>query len=290
MAETDRIVLCCLADIAAFRRITSACTRLKLHAVRISGLEGSTKPRSGVVCLFVYDLECSEPRIGVNIVRQFQIHYPTRSVFLYYKHTSVAAELVSRLGQRLGVTARAQLPGSSDEVAQLTRFIRGLIMDEPELLLRRLTQVLLHQSPRDTIWRFTEALLVRFEAAEPGAPRVEQLAEHADLRPWRLRRACRSAPAPNPERLAEWLTFIYVLQLAQWECISVARAAHRTGLDERYMRGLRARLLPDFPSLRRPLIPHAVTRAITRLAEECGFIAREATDAVRRAVGRDGST
>ena len=85
--------------------------------------------------------------------------------------------------------------------------------------------------------------------------------------------------------MVEWLTFIYVLQLARQEALSVAGAAKRTGLDERYVRQLRAKLLPDFPELRRPLPPHAVTHAMMRVGEECGLSRDQATDAVRRIVG-----
>ena len=130
-----------------------------------------------------------------------------------------------------------------------------------------------------------ETLLARLEAAEPGAPPIEQLARRAGFTPWGLRRACRKASAPNPERLVEWLTFIYVLQLARQEMLSVAGAAQRVGLDERYVRQLRAKLLPDFPELRKPVIPHAVTHAVMRLREECGLSRDQATGAVRRIVG-----
>ena len=152
------------------------------------------------------------------------------------------------------MTSRAQLPGSPDESAELTRFIRGLMMHAPDLLLRRLTQVLLHQSPGGIIGRFVEALVARFEAAEPGAPPVEALAVRAGLKPWLLRRACRAAPAPNPERLTEWLTFIYVLDLARWENISVGRASTQVGLSDRYMRHLRA-CCPNCLSCENPSSP-----------------------------------
>jgi len=87
----------------------------------------------------------------------------------------------------------------------------------------------------------------RIEAAEAGAPPVEALAVRAGLKPWLLRRACRTAPAPNPERLTEWLTFIYVLDLAKWDNLSVARAATQVGLSDTYVRHLRASLLPELP-------------------------------------------
>ena len=281
----DRIALCCLGDDAAFGRIQSACASLKLHAARITPAELTTKPLSGAVALFVYDLKCPEPQAAFDLVQQFQLCYPICPVFLYYRRTPVAVGLAGRLGQGLGVITRIQLPGTPDEVGELVRFIRRLVMHTPDVLFRTLTRVLLHQSPRDPIGRFVEGLLARFEAAEPGAPPVEQMARRTGLTPWRLRRACRNAPAPNPERLVEWLTLIYVLQLARQEALSVAGAAKRVGMDERHVRQLRARLMPDFPALRRPLIPHAVTHAIMRLGEECGLSRAQATGAVRQIVG-----
>ena len=62
------------ADDTAFGRIQSACASLQLHAVRTTGAGIMTEPPAGLVTLLVYDLECSEPRIALDVVQQFQLH------------------------------------------------------------------------------------------------------------------------------------------------------------------------------------------------------------------------
>ncbi len=291
MDATDRIALCFLAADAAFGRVESACASLGLHAVRITRAQGlRAQPFSTLVALFIYDLECPEPHIALEIVHQFHTQYPGRPVLLYYKRTPIAAGLASRLGQRLGVTTLAQLAVAPDEIRELGRFIRGLIMHAPDLLIRTLIEVLLHQSRGGTIWRFVDALLARLEAAEPGAPPVEELAQRAELDPRSLRRACRAAQAPNPERLTEWLTFIYVLDLARWESISVSRTATNAGLNETYIPHLRAKLVPEIPPLRSPWVSHALTQAIMRFGKECGLAREQAAEATRQIVGEDAAS
>lgn len=285
----ERIVLCSVADGTAFERVDSACASVGLRAVRISRNEDISAQLSARAVLLIHDLERPEPP-AAEVVRQFQTQCPGRPVLIYYKRTPAALELASQVGQRLGVTTLEQRPTAPDEIRDLARFIRRLVMHAPDLLIRTLIGVLLHQSRDGTISRFADALLARLQARELGAPPVEQLAQRAGLGPRRLRRACRAAQGPNPERLTQWLTFIYVLELARCEGISVSRAATGVGVNETYIRRLRAKLVPEVPQVRRPFLSHVLTQAIMRFAEECGLTREQAAERARRVVGADPAT
>lgn len=284
MGYANSIVPCWLSDDLAFSHIQAACASLKLHAVRMpaSTNPGAQPPRG--VCLLVCDLDASRPGAALDFVRGVQIRHPSRPVLIYFKPTYLAARLVSRLGPLSMVTTWAQMPGSPHESMMLARLISGLVAHTPALLLRTLTRVLLHQAPGDAPGRFVEILIARLEAADAGAPAVGKLAEIASLEPWRLRRECRKACLPNPERLSEYLTFIYVLEVARLEGSGVAGAARKVGVTETYLRHLRARLVPEVPSLRSHLISNALTQAIMRLGEQCGLSRQQASDVVGRIV------
>src|SRR5574341_646946 len=284
MGETERIVLCWLADDAAFGRVRSACATLRLRAMRISQNNAGKAEPSASVVLLVVDLESAEPWAALDIVHHLRASHPSRPLLAYFRRTQVTAGLVARLTRLSGVATWAQLANDPDDVRNLGRLMRGLLGQTPALVIRTLTSVLLHGVPGDRLWAFVDALLARIEQGEQGAPVVAEVAERARLKPWVLRRACRAVSAPTPERLTEWLMFIYVIALAESQRLSVARAAATVGVTEKYMRQLRASLVPEIPQLRGSLAHYALTHAIMRFAEECGMSEVQAVDVVRHVV------
>jgi hypothetical protein len=290
LAQADHIALCCLTDEVVFAQVRRACASLKLHAVRLPlsvALSPKAAPR---VALLIYDLEGSPPRVALDVVHRLRSLYPSRPLLAYVKPGRLAAGLAARLGRLPGVTTWAQLPDAPEDVDTLRRLLRGLIAQAPDLLIRTLTAVLLHQSPARMLWRFVDALLARLAQGEPGAPPVADIVERAKPHARALRRTCRAARAPGPERLTEWLTFIYVIATAEWEGVSVARAAATVGVSARYVRQLRASLVPEIPALRGTLAHYALTHAIMRLGEECGWSPQQAAQAAGRIVGGDGES
>jgi AraC-like DNA-binding protein len=156
--------------------------------------------------------------------------------------------------------------------------VRELLAHAPEQLIRALSNIV-HPVAADTIRVFVDLLLERLDYGGDGAPVVSSIARGAGLSTRVVRRACRAVGLPTPERLVEWVTLIYAIALAQWESVSIARAAARIGVTDKYVRGLRALLLPDIPRLDAAVARDALSLAMIRFAEVCGLGSEQAVAA-----------
>jgi hypothetical protein len=173
------------------------------------------------------------------------------------------------------------MPILGDESTQLVRLIGTMISRAPQLLIRALIQGM---RPRlsPNVDRFLEALIARLELGGNGAPSVTGICARARLKPWVVRRECRRERLPAPERFIEWLTFIYVIAMAEWEHISIARAADMAGQSAKYIRSLRSALLRDTPRLTGALAGDALVSSIIQLAQACGVEYTQAKSEARR--------
>lgn len=135
-----------------------------------------------------------------------------------------------------------------------------------------------------------DALLERLEQGGDGPPAVAEVAGRAGLRTWVVLRACRAAKFPASERVIEWVTLIYVIAVAQAERLSIARAAARVGVSGKYIRSLRASLLPETPRLTGALATDVLAHAIARFAEACGVPREQATAAAERLIASNSPT
>lgn len=205
-------------------------------------------------------------------------------MLLYYRPTMEVAPLVGELATLGGVVAWAQTPNLLDESRQFAQLTRQMLSRVPHLLVRAVLDTIRPAAPA-AVGMFVDALLYRLERREGGAPGVADVAARSKLKPWAIRRACRVSSLPTPEPLIEWLTFIYVVALADWERTSIAQAAARVGLTEKYMRGLRVHLLPQVSRLAGTLSEYILTRAIMGLAEACGLQRVEASAATQHLMG-----
>lgn len=267
MSTSEKIVICCLGD-EAFSRVSSAAPGLGFQFVRSSRDEVRKTPNRPNVVAMIYDLEAPSPEIAADIIQHWRSVYPTRAILLYYRPSAYVAQLVGAVGHLPGVVTWAQTDSSPNERHDLARLLRALLSRTPELLGRALVNAI-HTSASATVKVFLEALIDRLERDGAGAPAVSQVASRAGLKTWAVRRACRAARFPTPERLIEWLTLIYVIACAEWQRISIARAAGSVGVSDKYVRKLRASLLPEIQRLTGSAARDALAQAILRFSEEC---------------------
>lgn len=282
--RAERTVICCLADDALFNRVSSALAGQGLQTVRWTHADEATAARLPDGVALIHDLDAPGGGIAADTFHDWRSAHPGRPVLLYYRPTMEVAPLVGELATLGGVVAWAQTPNVLDESRQFAQLTRQMLSRVPHLLVRAVLDTIRPAAPA-AVGMFVDALVYRLERREAGAPGVADVAAEAGVRPWAVRRACRAARLPTPEPLVEWLTFIYVIALADWERISITQAAITVGLTEKYMRGLRVHLLPQVSRLAGTLSEYILTRAIMGLAEACGLQRVEASAATERLTG-----
>jgi hypothetical protein len=267
MSRLEKVVICFFADDAAFARVKSACAEEGLRAVRSTQGDGSDLVD---IVAMIHDLECSEPSTPLEAVQRFRQLHPRRPILLYCRASKATAGLVGRIGSLPGVAACIQTAHLPDERIVFGRLMRELISQTPQFAVRSLINAV-RPSAGAAVDGFVDALLDRLEEGGEGVPLVSIVAARAGLRSWVVWRACHSAGLPAPERLIAWIILIYVIALAESDGQSIARAAAKVGVSDKYIRQLRASLLPDVLRLTRAVARHALTHAVVRFAEVCGL-------------------
>lgn len=281
MRTSGRIVLCHVADDAAFNRVNQAIIDAGLQAIRLGVPSQEPVAIEARVVAIVYDLHGPDPEASVDVVRRWRRLHPKVQVLLYHAPTAAAAGLAGRLGQLPGVAARVQVPGLPGEERQLAKLLTELVSSGPGLMVRAIVTVLCPRAPAPARV-FIESLIDRLEQGGIGAPEVRNVADQGGTKPWRVARACHAAQLPTPERLIEWLSFLYVVAAAEWERVSIAKAATTVGVSGRYIRKLRASLLPDVARLTGAVAPDVLPHAIMRFGQVCGLSQEQATAAANR--------
>jgi len=218
----------------------------------------------------VYDPAGAPAEEARRALGRWQARCPARPVLLYCSPRTVDTRLLAELASLPGVVAYLRQDPSAEAVHHLATLLRSLLAQRPGLLLSALLAGL-RPNPSARLQAFVAALVQRLAHGGPHAPTVRSLATEAGLTAWQLRRECRGAHLPNPERLVEWLTLLYLLALAAGERISLARAASRASLSAKYLRQLRRRLLPGIPVLRGQPAGELLTFALDHFARSVGL-------------------
>lgn len=283
MVTAGRTALCLIAEDGLFNRVRRAILAAGLLPIRAAGHDVRTAGGQPHVAVMIYDAEGRDLETMIDTVRQWRRVYPGRPILLYHPATPAASTLVGRLTPLPGVSARARVPGLSSEEQQLTNLLKALAVWGPELVVRGVIGAMRRIMPVP-VEAFVDALANRLETGGTNAPQVSKVAKGAGLTAWAVSRACRKARLPTPEHLIQWLTLIYVIALAEWEHLSIAQAAARVGVADRYVRKLRASLLPDVGRLTGTVAPEVLPDAIMRFARACGFTRDEAAVLAERLI------
>ncbi len=275
-----KTALCCIADDAVFHRVQHAASAARLRPVRIPTESLLVSAQEDVVVL-IYDLSHPAPEVATDVVRTWHGLHPRHPVLLYHPATIAAAALIGQLTPLPGISARIQMPGLADEERQLARQLSELVSRGPELLVRAVLNVV-RPTASAPIRVFVEALIEELARKRAGAPEVRAIAARGNLKPWVVRRECRAANLPPPERLVGWLTLIYVVALAAWEHLSIVEAAAKAGVTDRHIRKLRATLLPEIERLTGTRAPAVLPQVIARFAEASGLSSERAAVAAEK--------
>jgi len=281
VSRAQRLVICCIADDVLFGLVSGTVAEEGLVAVRCTEDEVPTiAPEANAVAM-ISELGAQGAEITLGIVHRWRKLRLRRPVLLYYRPDVEAAGVVGQLAQLAGVLAWARDPNPTEERHQLACLVREILSRTPAILVRALINAI-RPMAGVAVSSFVDALVDRLERNGDGAPLVTEVAARADVKVWVVRRACRRAKLPLPERLIEWLTLIYVITMADWESVSVARAAATIGVSDKYIRRLRASLLPGIPQLRGALSGGLLATAVRMFAEACGLPHEQATAAAER--------
>ncbi|GIW52740.1 MAG: hypothetical protein KatS3mg081_2095 [Gemmatimonadales bacterium] len=285
MPAPVRVVICCVPE-EFFRYAHPALSENGIDAELVPERAFLDMPRRTNTGGMIYR---PDPRRSENaplVVTRWKTFYPARPLILYLERGPYRASLAARFGRLPAVVSWTAESGTIEQQAPvLAEATAALVAKVPEMLIRELMDLATRGTPSGLIG-FVEALLDRLRQGGIEAPTVADLATRCHLPIWTIRRACRSSGLPLPERLVEWLNLIYVLAVADWEQISVARAAAQAGLSTKYVRGLRRKLLPDVTRLSKSRRRETLFAAIERFARTCGLPRPQAADVAARLGGR----
>ncbi|GBD31160.1 hypothetical protein HRbin33_00108 [bacterium HR33] len=278
----DRPVLCCLPQ-ETFDLIERTLAKEKIRAVHTTERTLLATPREPALAAMIYQPRRDDLHTGLLVVEHWTNLYPNRPLVLCFPGPiGGRADSLSSLNHFSGVLAwMTDAEVSPQGAAEIAAVVARLLAMAPEFLVRALVKLV---SPQLTpaVTAFREALLDRLRTGGTSAPTRSTLAAASQFPLWRIQRACRKAGLPPPERLVEWLTLIYVLARADWEEISIARAAAHSEISDKYLRGLRSRLLPGVPRLSARQAGDILVRAIVTFAQEAKLPAERAGEIAER--------
>jgi hypothetical protein len=278
----DRLILCCLPQ-ATFSLIERTLFKEKIRAVHTTERALLSAPREPTMAAMIYQPRRDDLHTALLVVRHWMNLYPNRPLVLCLPGpVGGRADTLSSLNHFSGVIAwMTDAEISAQGAAEISSVVARLLAREPEFLVRSLVRLVSSQ-PTPVVTLLTETLLDRLREGGTSAPMPSTLAAASHFPLWRLQRTCREAGLPPPQRLIAWLTLIYVLALADREEISIARAAARSQISDKYLRSLRSRLLAGVPRLSARQAGDVLARAIVTFAQEAKLPADRAREIAQR--------
>ncbi len=262
----QRVVICCLPH-QALEQLQSAFAQRGMPIAQISEAAFLTLPREPGIAAMIYWPATGDLKTASLVLSRWSTLYPDRPLVLCLPGPMAQrVRMLSSVGHSSPVVLWLAEGGISERGATaIATVVAQLLARAPEFLIRALVDLTSADSLAD-VTALTETLLDRLRTGGTDAPTPSALAARCDLPLRRLQRACRRAGLPPPQRLLEWLTLIYVLAAADWEGMSIAKAAASSGISDKHLRHLRSRLLPGAPRLSASGAGDVLARAIVGFA------------------------